>query len=148
MLSISRPRGSEAFIRIVGALEAGDPNGYGNLPLGFAPGTYPVKFLLALAPEYVQPPGSTGISDPNYRLATITYLNDPASSTQRTRWAQNTDVTIKALDNNLTDCKLASPTYWGTDPTTGSPFVVLDMTVGDDPPEIDLQIEVKHSAGR
>lgn len=151
MLTLDKPKNSACFLRLTGTLDLAAPMvapGYGQLPDVIAPGgTYPVRFLLGLAPEYVQPPGSTGPFDLQYRLAPLTYANDPANIPQETAWAQNTDVTIRALDANLTDADLAA-VDWGWDPLYNIPWVELDLTIGAAAPEIDLQIEVKHTLTR
>lgn len=144
MLSISRPRGSAQFIQIVGTLTTSATPSYGQLPTGFAPGTYNVPFLMALAPQYTQPPGSTGPFDPQYRLPALRFVSYPTLPIDLKEWAQNTDVTIRALNASLTEAELANPN-WGFDTNYGAYFVTLAMTVDVALPEIDLQIEVKHS---
>lgn len=145
MLSIQRPTNSMQFIRLRGTLDVSPVPGYGKIPA--LSGIFPVRFLLALAPEYVQPPGSTGPFDANYRLPSIIFSNNPGAVVQNRPWAQNTDVTIKALDANLTDATM-SAVEWGYDNLYGAPWVQLDLTVGAVEPEIDLQIEVKHTLTR
>ena len=142
MLTLDKPKDSACFLRLTGTLDTALLPSYGQLPVGFVPGTYSVRFLLGLAPEYVQPPGSTGPLDLQYQIPALTYANDPAASLQDTAWAQSTDVTIRALDANLTNADMAA-LEWGIDPIYYIPWVQLNLTVGAVAPEIDLQIEVK-----
>lgn len=151
-ISVSCPEGSAQFIRFQGTLDTDAAPSYGQIPAPFAAGTYVVRFLLGLAPTYVQPPGSTGPLDTLYRPPLTTFNNAGSGGNapvtlKDSVWAQNTQVIVKALDANLTACEL-DPVEWELDPATNLAVLVLSMTVDNGPPEVDIQVEIKHSMVR
>jgi len=130
----ARPRQSEQFNRFKGTVVLGatptPPSG--EVPSTFvAPGTALVKFGgLQLPSNVYNSPGGAS-----------------ASPMDLTVWAQNTQVLAKALDANITDIQLDAQN-WEYDPTLGFPVLRLQITFAALPAEVDIHVEVKHSATR
>jgi hypothetical protein len=152
-ISVSRPDGSTHFLRFTGSIATGDadPGGYGQFPGPFAAGTHTVKFLMGLASTYVQPAGSDGPLDPQYRLPNFAYddavAGAPHATVKDRIWAQNSRVFARALDANISAIEL-NASEWEIDATTGLPVLLLDITVSAENPEVDIQVEITHSTIR
>lgn len=157
-ITISRPDGSTHFLRFTGTIpfvEAGA--GYGEIAgtFGGVPATWAVQFLMGLATTYVQPAGSTGPLDPNYRLPVGAYDDTrggvaggvaPHTTVKNRTWAQNTRIYARPLDGKCT--MELHPTEWSIDATTGLPVFWLNITVIAVDPEVDIQVEVAQTIGR
>ncbi len=72
---------------------------------------------------------------------------NPYPPTSDTTWAQNTQVLAKALDANITDIQLDAQA-WELDLLSNYPVLRLQITFAALPAEIDIHVEVKHTATR
>lgn len=156
-ISVSRPDGSSHLLHFTGTIAtAAGAAGFGQFPGPvFAPGTYTVRFLMGLAATYVQPAGSSGPTDPDYRLPNLVYDDAqggfagaaPHAAVPSRIWAQNSRVTARALDANISSIVL-NATEWEIDAPTGLPVLVLDITAIGATPSVDIQVEIPHSTVR
>jgi hypothetical protein len=131
-----RPLDSQQFNRFQGTVVLGatptPPSG--EVPSTFvAPGTALVKFG----------PLNVGFNSFNNEGGLI----GPYPTTSNTTWAQNTQVLAKALDANITDIILDAQA-WEIDPILNLPVLRLQITFAALPAQIDIQVEVKHTATR
>jgi hypothetical protein len=145
-ISISKPAGSSHFLRFTGTIPTTQEatTGYGEFDSPFVAGVNTVRFMLGLAASYTQPAGSSGPTDPAYRLQPSAYDGVPTQTLVNKTWTQNTRVTAISKDGNTSLIEL-NATAWELDATTGIPVLVLDITASAEAPEVDIQVEVRHS---
>jgi hypothetical protein len=133
-----RPLDSQQFNRFQGTvvLGASPTPPSGEVPsTAVIPGTALVKFgPLKIKPNSLNNEGGLP-------------LPPALPATSDTTWAQNTQVLAKALDANITDIQLDAQA-WEIDPFSDLPVLRLQITFAALPAEIDIHVEVKHTATR
>jgi hypothetical protein len=131
-----RPLDSQQFNRFNGTVVLGatptPPSG--EVPSTFvAPGTALVKF----GPLKIKFNSINNEGGPT----------NPYPPVWDTTWAQNTQVLAKALDANITDIVLDAQA-WEIDPVSSLPVLRLQIAIAALPADIDIHVEVKHTATR
>ena len=97
-------------------------------------------------------PGTALVKFGPLKIGFNSFLNSgvpshPIPTTSNTTWAKNTQVLAKALDANITDIVLDAQA-WEIDPVLLLPVLRLQIAIAALPAEIDIQVEVMHTATR
>ena len=134
----ARPQASGQFNRFQGTVVLGatptPPSG--EVPSTFvAPGTALVKF------------GPLSLPNDPYTNSGGVPVPPLLQPTDAQTWAQNTQVLAKALDANITDIVLDAQNF-EFDLVLNLPVLRLQITFAALPAEVDIHVEVKHSATR